>query len=159
MNTGEAYRPDLLGPLLRDLSAEGRSVEIPVRGTSMHPLLQDGDRVQVVPATAADVRMGHVVVLAGSSGPIIHRLVGRWPGPAGPRLLTKGDGAPRLDPPASPDGLIGRVVARVRNGRVRRLDATAASVCGRCRALLSLGAGLVVDVLDRVRRRRGPRPT
>jgi hypothetical protein len=68
-------------------------------------------------------------------------------------MVTKGDGSSRLDPPARPDDLIGRVVARVRNGHVRRFDGMGVSLHGRGRALLSLGAGLVVEVWDRARRR------
>jgi hypothetical protein len=157
MDAREAYRPDLLSPLLRDLSTAGKPVEIPVRGRSMRPLLRDGDRVHVLPVTVADVRVGHVVVLTGPSGPVIHRLVGWWPGRVGRRLLTKGDGSPRLDPPVVPEGLVGRVAARVRDGHVRRLDGVGASLRGRGRALLSLGAGLVVEAWDRIRRRRVPR--
>jgi hypothetical protein len=120
-------------------------------------MLQDGDRVRVVSVTAADVRVGDVAVLAGATGPIIHRLVAWWPARGGRRMVTKGDGSLRLDPPARPDDLIGRVVARVRNDQVRRLDGIGVGLHGRGRALLSLGAGLAVEVWDRARRRHVPR--
>ena len=156
MTDTEEFRPDLVAPLLRELAAAGATAELPVRGTSMRPILRDGDRVRVVPVTAADVRTGDVVVLAGSSGPVIHRLVGWWPARGAWRVLTKGDGAPRLDPPLRPDELAGRVVARVRDGRVRRLDGAGMRICGRCRAAVSLAAGLFLEAADRARRRARP---
>jgi signal peptidase I len=155
----EASHPDFLAPLLRDLAAEGRSAEMPVRGISMRPMLRDGDRVRVVPATASDVRVGDVVILAGSTGPIIHRLVGWWPSRDGWYLLTKGDGSPRLDPPLRANGLVARVVARVRNGHVQRLGGASLRVRGWGRALLSLVMGLFVEAWDRIRGRAAPLDT
>jgi hypothetical protein len=147
----EEFRPDLLAILLRDLAAEGKPVEIPVWGISMRPWLRDGDRVRLVPVTAAEVRVGDVVVRVNATGPVIHRFVGRWPSRQGRRLLTKGDGAPRLDPPARADELVGRVVARVRDGRAERLEGVGMRLRGRGRAAVSLVAGLILETWDRVR--------
>jgi signal peptidase I len=157
MAATEEFRPDLLAPLLRDLSAAGRSAELPVRGNSMRPLLRDGDRVRVIPVTATNVRVGEVVVSAEATGPIIHRVVGWWPSRHGWRVLTKGDNASRLDAPLLVDGLVGRAVARVRGSHVRRLDDLGMRFRGRSRALVSLAAGLAVEMWDRAHRRAGSR--
>jgi signal peptidase len=149
----EDLRPDLLAPLVRDLAAEGRPAEIPVRGNSMRPMLREGDRVRLAPLTHAEARLGDVVLRVAPSGPIIHRVVGWWPSRNGWRLLTKGDGARRLDPPLPPEELAGRVVARVRGGSVRQLDGAGMRVRGRGRALVSLMTGLVVEAWDRARGR------
>jgi hypothetical protein len=153
MAAGEDYRPDLLAPLVRDLASAGRGAEIPVRGNSMHPTLGDGDRVQLIPGTATKLRVGDVVVLMEPAGPVIHRLVAWWPSRKGRSLLTKGDNAFRLDPPLRADLVVGRVVARVRDGRVRRLDGVGMRARGRGRALVSLMAGLAVEAWDRARGR------
>ena len=153
--TGE-FRPDLLGPLLCDLTAEGRAAEIPVRGISMRPWLCDGDRVRVVAAAASDVRVGDIVVRVHATGPVVHRFVGWWWTRHGWRMLTKGDGAPRFDPPLAPAELVGRAVALLREGRVRRLDGAAMRLRGRGRAAVSLAAGLIRETWDRARCR--PRP-
>ena len=155
MATAEDFRPDLLPPLLRDLVAQGRPVTLPVWGISMLPMLRDGDRVQVVPVTGARARVGDIVVRAESSGPVIHRVVGWWPSRAAWRLLTKGDGSLRLDPPLRVERVVGRVVARVRDGCVERLDGPGMRFRGRNRALVSLVAGLIVEVWDRAVRRTG----
>jgi hypothetical protein len=94
MTEPEEFRPALAAPLLRDLAGEGTTAELPVRGNSMRPVLQQGDRVRLIPATAAGVRVGDVVVRTDATGPVIHRLVGWWPTGGGWRILTKGDGAP-----------------------------------------------------------------
>ena len=142
-------RPDLLAPLIRDLASEGKAAEIPVRGNSMRPMLRDGDRVRLAPVTHADARLGDVVLRVEPSSPIIHRVVGWWPSRDGWRVLTKGDGARRLDPPLPPERLVGRVVALVRGSDVRQLDGTWMRVRARSCAFRSLIAGLIVEAWDR----------
>jgi len=147
-STAGDLRPDLLAPLVRDVASDGRAVEIPVRGSSMRPMLQDGDRVRLAAVTEVNVRLGDVVLRVAPSGPIIHRVVGWWPSRNGWRILTKGDGACRLDPPLPPGRLVGRVVALVRGSDVRQLDGMWMRVRARSRALLSLIVGLIVEAWD-----------
>jgi hypothetical protein len=149
MTATEEFRPDLLGPLLCDLAAEGRAAELPVRGISMHPWLREGDRVRVVAAAAPDVRVGDIVVRVQGTGPVVHRFVGWWRTRHGWRMLTKGDGAPRFDPPLAPAELVGRAVALLRDGQVRRLDGAGIRLRGRSRAAVSLAAGLIRETWDR----------
>ena len=150
-------RVDLLAVLLRELSQQGMEGELPVRGGSMRPTLREGDRVRLVPATASDVRVGDIVVRAGASGPVIHRLVGWWPSEGGSRILTKGDDVARLDPPDWRAEVVGRVVARVRDGRVRRLDGAGTRFCGHGRAAASLAEGLILVLWTRGSRLAGSR--
>jgi hypothetical protein len=150
-----SFRADLLAPLLQELSAQGRCGEIPIRGTSMSPTLLPGDRLRVIRATVDDVRVGDLVVWVGQAGPIAHRLVGWWKTRGEWQLLTKGDGALRLDPPVPGRCLVARAVARVRAGQVRRLDEVRVRLCGRGRAAASLFVGLIVEVWDRASRCAG----
>lgn len=140
-----SFRPELLAPLVGDLAAHGRTAEIPVCGTSMCPSLLHGDRVRLVPATGEEVRIGDVVVGMGETGPIIHRVVGWWRVRDSWRILTKGDAARWLDPPLHPGSVVARVVARVRNDQVRRLDGMGMRLRGRGRAAFSLLLGLVLE--------------
>ena len=149
----DRFRPDLVAPLVRGLLADGASPEIPVRGNSMRPILRDGDRVRLAPVTRARARLGDVVLRVEPSGPIVHRVVGWWPSRDGWRLLTKGDGARRLDPPLPPEGLAGRVVARVRGDSVRRFDGAGMRIRAWSRALRSLIGGAIVEGWDRARGR------
>ncbi len=152
-SSGGGLRPDLLAALVRNLAAEGRVVELPVRGNSMRPALRDGDRVRVAPATRTSVRLGDVVLRVEPSGPAIHRCVGWWPLRDGWRVLTMGDGARRLDAPLPPGRLAGRIVARVRGREVRPFDGTWMKARGRCRAFRSLIVGLLAEGWDRTRGR------
>jgi hypothetical protein len=67
-------------------------------------------------------------------------------------MLTMGDACRRLDPPAPPDRVIGKVVERWRGDAVRRFDGRAARLAGRGRAACLLLTGLTVEAWDRVRR-------
>jgi hypothetical protein len=122
----------------------------------MHPWLCDGDRVRVVAAAAPDVRVGDIVVRVNATGPVVHRFVGWWWTRRGLRMLTKGDGAPRFDPPLAPTELVGRAVALLRDGQVRRLDGAGMRLRGRGRAAVSLAAGLIRETWQRTRRRPDP---
>jgi hypothetical protein len=158
MVAAEECRPELLKPLIAELAAGKIPTEITVRGGSMRPTLLDGDRVQLVPAGATEVRVGDLIVWQGEDGrPIMHRLVGWWP-VGGWRLLTMGDACRRLDPPASPDRVIGRVIERLRGGEAQRFDTWSARTAGRGRAALLLLTGLAVEAWDRVRRSAGGNP-
>jgi len=147
-----SLRADLVAPLLHELGAQGRGGEIPIRGTSMSPTLLPGDRLRVVRATVDDVRVGDLVVSLGQTGLIAHRLVAWWRTRGEWQLLTKGDGALRLDPPVPGRYLVARAVARVRAGHIRSLEDARTRVLGRGRAVASLFAGLTVEVWDRARR-------
>ena len=58
------------------------------RGGSMQPGLRDADVVSVVPADAADLRVGDVICYETGRGRLaVHRLVGR----EGDCLVTRGD--------------------------------------------------------------------
>jgi signal peptidase I len=152
MTASRRFRPELLAPLLHDLAAEDKFGEIPVRGTSMCPMLLHGDRVWLIPAKTEEIQVGDIVVRMGESGPILHRVVGWWRVRDGWRILTKGDNVPRFDPPLRADCLIARVAARVRHGQVRRLEGMGVRLRGRGRAAVSLTTGIVWEAWDRGRR-------
>lgn len=153
VSSEDRLRADLVAPLVRGLFSDGASPEIPVRGNSMRPILRDGDRVRLAPVNAAGARMGDIVLRVEPSGPVIHRVVGWWASRNGWRLLTKGDGTCRLDPPVPTDRLVGRAVARVRGTSVQRLDGRGMRIRAWSRALRSLIVGVVVEAWDRARGR------
>ena len=74
--------------LVEEFIAEGKSVNIAVKGNSMRPFLPNGRRVQLTPCTEAEIRPGVVVLFRHRGVHILHRVVAR----RGDALLLQGDG-------------------------------------------------------------------
>jgi hypothetical protein len=102
---------------LGELAAE-RPLACRVRGASMRPLLDDGERVELSPPRF--YWPGDVVALVSPGGHrLVHRLLGfywwgRW------LAVTQGDAAPAPDSPVPLSSLLGRV--RAAEGREQGLD-------------------------------------
>ncbi len=130
--------------MLLTLGAEGAAGELTVHGTSMLPSIAGGDRVRLVPAET--VHIGDVVLRRHGAALILHRVVGWWLTRQGWRILTKGDGARALDPPAWSQDIVGKAVARITGDRIEPLP------CHTGCALRSLAAGLCWELCAKVRR-------
>lgn len=103
---------DLLLELVCDLLRQGREATFAAHGSSMHPVIRDGDRVTVAPADARDLSPGTVALYlaelpSGGQGIVIHRLLTRLPGG---KLSFRGDACPLPDPPIGEEQVIGRIV-------------------------------------------------
>lgn len=99
-----------------ELSAEilclGKSIRFEARGSSMDPLLRDGDILLVEPVKQRLLRVGEVVICSNHSGNVIvHRVLRRQVRSDGAYYLVQGDQA------LQPDGWIpqGKVYGRVRS--------------------------------------------
>ena len=122
----------------------GNTLRVRARGDSMLPFLRHGDVLHVRPLPAAAVCVGDVICYAPAPGRLqLHRVVAR--GERG--FVTRGDALPYVeDVPAA--SLLGRVIARERAGRVRRLDTPAAARRAR---VITATAPLVAHVLPLAR--------
>ena len=132
-------------PLILDLLAGGRSVEIPATGGSMSPCIRSADTVTLAPLGARRVRLGDVVAFARPEGRlVIHRVVAL----AGERLRTRGDAASRADAWIDRRQVVGRV------GGVRRRGRRARWGLGPGRSLIAVlsRAGLLTPLLRLARR-------
>lgn len=81
-------------------------VMIPVKGISMAPFLEEGDRVEVVRATPGDLKAGDLMVFLRGDEVVVHRFLAV----RGGLFLEKGDSQGRGNWAPWPDAL-GRVVA------------------------------------------------
>ncbi len=120
--------PDKLRSALEAAFATGEWLR--VRGGSMRPLFRPGDEVMLAPLKADDRhpspglrRLGLAAYVrdpeSGTHGEIVlHRVIFR----RGAALVLKGDGAPTVSPPVPVAGLVGRPIARRRDGAVMRVD-------------------------------------
>jgi signal peptidase I len=109
---------------------------IPISGRSMLPAIHDGDHALVshgcvLDGGCAGVGPGDVIVFRHGGTLIAHRVLRIERGDDGPTFITKGDNAPRLDPPLSADEIVGRVLAIERSGRHTSLDTTTWRILGR----------------------------
>jgi len=105
------------GELAKLVLNTGSSLRFQATGWSMHPAMQDGDRLLIAPLSGAELKRGDVV-LAWLEGdrPVVHRIVRvrrhegvRW-------LLLKGDRVAAADGWLRADAVLGKVSAIERGG-------------------------------------------
>jgi signal peptidase I len=97
------------------------------RGGSMLPSLRDGDLVEILPASAAEIGIGDVICYEPPSGGLcLHRVVAREKR----GFVTRGDALAYVESvPAA--AVLGVVTTVERRGRVRRLRTPSARLRGR----------------------------
>jgi signal peptidase I len=105
--------------LLHTTTNSNYRVSLTVVSNSMAPIIQPGDRLQVVPVSPHLLRCGDVVVFRWAGKLVTHRLVGR----RNQQWYAKGDNVANVDPPISAEAILGRVVAIERgSGSTHRVD-------------------------------------
>jgi signal peptidase I len=87
-------------------------------GLSMWPFLGPGERLIIKRVTAGDLRIGDLVIYREGDMTVCHRLVKKTKSNREYLLYARGDSATRAPDPVRPEILIGRVVGRIKNGRV-----------------------------------------
>mgnify|MGYP001195811299 CR=1 FL=1 len=93
---------------LAEMAAEA-PIELIVRGSSMAPLLGEGNRVQV--ARSARYRAGDLLVFRNSVGDLVaHRLLGTRRSRGELRFVLRGDATPAADGLVPLAAILGRVV-------------------------------------------------
>lgn len=95
--------------LLRGLLAEGKTVPVRYKGTSMHPFLQDGNWMQVVWAAPENVKLGSVVLFERGGELTVHRVCWKGRRQGCGWVRTGGDAERWLDPPQPLSELVGKV--------------------------------------------------
>ncbi len=92
-----------------------------IKGSSMLPLLCEGDRVLVAHGRRA-LRRGDIVLFQREDGLVAHRLLYIQSESAGKVLFTQGDHTQQMDPPLGEAQILGRVTAVRRGERAMWLD-------------------------------------
>ena len=100
----------LFQAVARDLLRSGTSVRFQARGLSMLPEIQDGDLLQVAPATPGSLRRGEIVLVEGEGKLRAHRLIAA--DVLLDRFVTQGDASQEPDAPARADQIVGRVISK-----------------------------------------------
>ena len=128
--------------LVREVAAVDGAVFLDVAGDSMEPLAGVGDRLGIVPATAADLKVGDVMAYDENDRTVCHRFLG-WEIRGGrPQARQKGDNI-SAGSLIDADRIFGRVALLEARGRLVDLD-------GRCARFLSaiVGRYLALFKLD-----------
>jgi signal peptidase I len=103
-----------------DSSTEGQLLAVSVTGTSMFPVLLSGDKVLVKKSAIEELADGDIVVWSNDSlQRIAHRALSIEASATPPLITTKGDLCLDPDPPVEFDRVLGKIVAVVREGKVR----------------------------------------
>jgi signal peptidase len=132
-----------------DLSAEilgaGNALRFRARGTSMLPLVRDGDVLLVRPVHPATVRIGDLVLCSSEAGRVVvHRVIRKEVGQEGRWFTVQGDAVPHTDGVIPGRKVYGRVVAIERGAAHIDLDGPVMRTLGWLAALRSrwnLGRG------------------
>jgi len=93
------------------LLSEGKTVQVPVYGMSMFPVLLPGDKVQVHRIPFEELKPGQVLVFESNGQWVAHRLISK--DNHNRQLITKGDGLKWLDnnvPEEMAKGVITKVI-------------------------------------------------
>lgn len=143
---------------------EGRTVQVPVYGMSMFPILMPRDTVQIKRIAFEEMKPGHVLVFEQNGQWVAHRLIKKDQG--NQALITRGDGLPYNDASvtaASARGIITKVIktrspfAWSINTRIDRFLVWAAPVTGRVFWIMGRVVGFLFRVLSFVFSRRAGR--
>ncbi|WP_282039842.1 hypothetical protein [Saccharicrinis aurantiacus] len=117
MNT--QHKKQLLLEAIKEMIADGVSVEIPVHGLSMFPCYLPGDVVKVIPIDFNNLKKGDVVFFERQKRIVFHRLI-KFDHTKG-QYLTKGDGLINFDKIINRDKLLAISILHKRNGKVLKI--------------------------------------
>lgn len=93
------------------LLADGGTVQVPVHGMSMFPILMPRDTVQIKRLSFEEIKPGQLLVFERNGQWVAHRLIKK--DTQSSILITRGDGLPYIDDPvevASAKGIITKVI-------------------------------------------------
>ena len=162
MTTAAEVRPLVYGmPAFSELSAEilhaGKALRFRAHGSSMQPLVRDGDVLRIEPLDERLLKPGEVVLCSQRPGSVVvHRVVRRQAGPEGVRYTIQGDQVGQPDGTLPLAQIHGRLVSLERAGKVIHLQGLPASLLGWLavlRSRSSLGRGQSLQFFKHLVRR------
>jgi len=108
---------ELLGYVRYELS-RNRQVQLRMSGSSMRPMIDDGDVVSIAPIEATTISPQDIVLFTTQSGTaLIHRVISLQTRDGALYALTRGDHSQHHDTPVPVSRILGRVVALQRKGK------------------------------------------
>lgn len=106
------------GDLSADLLKMGKQVRFRATGSSMHPLVRDGDTLLISPCQPSGIRPGDILLCVGAhQRVVVHRVIRRRCSRRGAQFLLQGDQAAQPDGWIDQAGIYGRLEEIERAGR------------------------------------------
>src|SRR5579862_9515059 len=137
-NTERVLLSGVRGELAAEALRSGHTIELPVAGVSMLPLLRAGDVLTIVPARASSLRENDLAFAVREDGArVVHRVIATAP------LTTRGDSC------GGPDGPLAEVLGRVTAFTRLRVRVRLDGVFGRALSLASRYLGRLRRYPDR----------
>jgi signal peptidase I len=97
---------------------QNRSIQLRITGSTMRPMLDDGDVVMIAPIDPATINSQDIILITTPSGTaLIHRVVAIQNMEGSIYALTRGDGSSYQDTPVPLNKVLGRVTALRRKGK------------------------------------------
>lgn len=101
-------------------TSESSLLAVAVTGSSMFPVLLSGDRVLVKKSSLEDLNVGDIILWTDDAlNRVVHRIVSIDLSSTPPLIITKGDLTFDEDPPIEFDRVMGKIVAVLRDQKVR----------------------------------------
>ncbi len=110
--------------ILIKLLRSGKTTDVAANGLSMFPFLLPSDILRVKPVSPQSLKRGQIVVYELNHKIISHRYIKT----ANRMIICKGDGLIHYDAPILPENLLGVVIARTRNNKIKSLTSTGTRV-------------------------------
>jgi signal peptidase I len=118
-NTAITCSAQAFAGLSAEILGQGKCLRFQARGSSMQPLVRDGDILSVHPLEGNLPRVADIVLCRVPPGRIlVHRVVRRWRDGQGWQYLLQGDRVAKPDGVFSRTQLLGRVMGIERSGRL-----------------------------------------
>ena len=106
------------GDLSADLLKMGKQVRFRATGSSMHPLVRDGDTLLISPCQPSDIRPGDILLCVGAhQRVVVHRVIRRKRSRHGAQFLLQGDKAAQSDGWIDSSAIYGRLEEITRDGK------------------------------------------
>ena len=128
----------IIDHLIREELGNGKKITLRVSGNSMHPLIRGGDSIRIERCAPEVLGIGDIITFKRNGTYYTHRLLRIVTRGSVTRVMTKGDNEVNVDPPVSPDQILGRVTFIQKKNRTLYLKTPFWSFMNRLLGVFSL---------------------
>ena len=112
---------EIIHHAMKQQLCQEKEIILKVLGDSMHPLMKEGESIRVESFDPNTVSVGDIITFEKEDTYITHRLLWTKTRDNGIELITRGDNEINIDPPVSPDHVLGKVAALQRGSQTLQL--------------------------------------